>query len=142
MTGIDSGDTSPHKINDLFSRFPIVIQHEAGLTHMGRHTVPVLFKEFGSDVNLVDSVFHGFNHLLSGYAMYLGRFIRFNSWDVLLNPGTLLKFLLDNLHGEAFRFTISFGMLSFLVYLLFGLFLYLGPEDPFKDQRISRKSTG
>lgn len=80
-------------------------------------------------------------HLLSGYAMYLGRFIRFNSWDVLLNPGTLLKFLLDNLHGEAFRFTISFGMLSFLVYLLFGLFLYLGPEDPFKDQRISRKST-
>lgn len=69
-------------------------------------------------------------HLLTGYAMYLGRFIRFNSWDVLAKPLSLLLFVLDNLHAEAFSFTLHFFLLSLCIYVLFYLFLHLGKEEP------------
>ncbi|MFV9506281.1 MAG: DUF1361 domain-containing protein [Oscillochloridaceae bacterium umkhey_bin13] len=39
--------------------------------------------------------------LLSGVGVYLGRFLRWNSWDALLRPGTLLRELLTLLTDPA-----------------------------------------
>ncbi|AOY76826.1 DUF1361 domain-containing protein [Clostridium formicaceticum] len=68
-------------------------------------------------------------HFLSGYAIYLGRFIRFNSWDVIFSPLTLIKFLLYNIDSVAVRFTLYFFVLSLFVYSIFYLFIYLAEAD-------------
>jgi len=36
-------------------------------------------------------------HALSAIAIYLGRFIRFNSWDLVTQPHTILNVTIDNL---------------------------------------------
>lgn len=54
---------------------------------------------------------------ISGFGIYLGRFLRYNSWDILSNPTHLTKDLLHIvtkplLNKEVWLFTILFG--SFL----------------------------
>lgn len=73
--------------------------------------------------------FVGFSHLLSGYAIYLGRFIRFNSWDVILNPFQLIQFFFNNITGTAIVFSFHFFVLSFFIYLIFYLFIFVGKGD-------------
>lgn len=59
---------------------------------------------------------------LSSYGIYLGRFIRWNSWDMLLNPFDLLVSIFDNLHYQSFIFSIIYGALLTLMYaFLYGL---------------------
>lgn len=65
-------------------------------------------------------------HLLSGYAIYLGRFIRFNSWDVIFNPLELIRFLLFNIDKVSIIFTFYFFLLSLFLYCIFYLFIFLG----------------
>lgn len=67
-------------------------------------------------------------HLLSGYAIYLGRFIRFNSWDVIFNPLNIVKFVISNINKIAATFTFYFSLLSLLIYGVFYLFIYLGED--------------
>ena len=58
--------------------------------------------------------------LLSGFGIYLGRYMRFNSWNILTNPLTLFFDILNRvLHP--FSFPGTWG-----VTLVFGLFLLLG----------------
>lgn len=58
--------------------------------------------------------------LLSSFGIYLGRFLRFNSWDVLTNPVTLFYDIVSRLlHPAAHRGTWG-------VTLLYGVFLLLG----------------
>ena len=58
--------------------------------------------------------------LLSSFGIYLGRYLRFNSWDVLANPLTLFYDILNRvLHPFAFPGTWG-------VTLVFGLFLLIG----------------
>ncbi len=57
---------------------------------------------------------------LSSFGIYLGRFLRFNSWDVLTNPLTLFYDIADRLL-HPFHHPATWG-----VTLVFGAFLLLG----------------
>jgi uncharacterized membrane protein len=66
-------------------------------------------------------IFAAVSLLLSGFAIYLGRFLRWNSWDVLVNPSLLLG-LTDALihpwfHIRAFAVTAIFGVILTLGYV-------------------------
>jgi uncharacterized membrane protein len=57
--------------------------------------------------------------VLSGFAIYLGRFLRWNSWDVLAEPGRLFDLIGGALHPWAHTQAMS-------VTLIFGVILTLG----------------
>ena len=66
---------------------------------------------------LIGWLFAGTALLLGGLGIYLGRFSRFNSWDLVLNPT-------DVLYDVAIRFVHPFRNLSFFGFtLLFSAFL-------------------
>jgi uncharacterized membrane protein len=59
---------------------------------------------------------------LSGFGVYLGRFLRWNSWDIVRHPATLWNDILARLlhplaHGHTWGFTLGFGTLLILAYL-------------------------
>jgi uncharacterized membrane protein len=56
--------------------------------------------------------------LLSGFGVYLGRFERWNSWDVVGRPGELLAGLEDALCPKAAAFSLLFGLFVWAGYLL------------------------
>lgn len=68
---------------------------------------------------------------LSGYAIYLGRFLRWNSWDVLLNPFAIIFDISRTLFSlssfmEAFGTSLLFfGFLSLLYVFLWRFISYL-----------------
>jgi len=60
---------------------------------------------------------------LSGFGIYLGRFLRWNSWDVISNPQLLLVDIIERIkdplsHPRTWGVTIGFGILFLLGYLL------------------------
>ncbi len=72
---------------------------------------------------------------LSGFGIYVGRFMRFNSWDVLFKPRQLY-------HGigswaadpfatsSSLAFPILFGTFLFITYLMLYALTHLRPEMP------------
>jgi uncharacterized membrane protein len=61
---------------------------------------------------------------LSGLGVYLGRFLRFNSWDVIQSPMTLAKTALDQLvppwrHAQPHAFALFFAALLLGSYATF-----------------------
>src|SRR6516164_2638837 len=61
---------------------------------------------------------------LSGLGVYLGRFLRLNSWDLITEPRRVLSDVLDRLHEHAhdpspLAFTAMFGVLLLVFYLVF-----------------------
>ncbi len=59
--------------------------------------------------------------LSSSYGIYLGRYLRFNSWDVVINPFDLAKHMLlsvfsHNYYKETFAVTITFTIFLYLVF--------------------------
>lgn len=57
---------------------------------------------------------------LSSVGLYLGRFIRINSWDILQNPGDTASSIYDWLSDPSLR-SVSF----ILLYTLFFVFIYM-----------------
>jgi uncharacterized membrane protein len=65
---------------------------------------------------------------LCGYAIYLGRVLRWNTWDALFHPSGLLFDVSDNIlrpldHPQSFVVTLSFALLISSFYLLTWEFL-------------------
>lgn len=59
----------------------------------------------------------------SAYGIYLGRFLRWNSWDVLEAPKMLLEEIIHSLTHSSemlhtYGFTLSFGLLLLFMYLM------------------------
>ena len=65
--------------------------------------------------------------MLSGFAIFLGRFLRWNSWDVLLEPTLVFQIIGGMLrpwaHGQAVAVTIIFGAILTLGYITFRVLL-------------------
>lgn len=53
---------------------------------------------------------------ISSYGIYLGRFIRWNSWDIVSKPKVILNSILENSKHYSLEFTISFGLFLILIY--------------------------
>lgn len=59
---------------------------------------------------------------LSGFGVYLGRFLRWNSWDIVHQPHLLFKDIASRLldpfhHSHTWSFTLGFGTLLLFTYL-------------------------
>jgi uncharacterized membrane protein len=59
--------------------------------------------------------------LLCGYGIYLGRFLRFNSWDIVTNPVPLFSSVYHSIlhpiqHTGAWAFTVIFSCMLGIVY--------------------------
>lgn len=59
--------------------------------------------------------------ILTGFGIYLGRFLRFNSWDVFVNPSYLINAIRDIFSNkadliEALTYTSLFGVFIIVVY--------------------------
>ncbi|ASV29288.1 DUF1361 domain-containing protein [Maribacter cobaltidurans] len=58
--------------------------------------------------------------LLSGYGIYLGRFLRFNSWDIITQPITLLIKLLESIKDpKVWLFSLLFGGFIWILFIFF-----------------------
>jgi uncharacterized membrane protein len=67
---------------------------------------------------------------LSGFGVYLGRFERWNSWDVLINPIGLLADSFNWVHRHSAKFTVLFGLLLSTAYALLYSLTLIGPGRP------------
>lgn len=59
--------------------------------------------------------------LLGSYGVYLGRYLRYNSWDVVSHPATIIKttsshFIYPTEHLQTWAFTFSFAILLCIIY--------------------------
>ncbi|GAB3888324.1 DUF1361 domain-containing protein [Spirosoma agri] len=58
--------------------------------------------------------------LLSGFGIYLGRFGRWNSWDVLTNPLNLFSAIADATHNHlSIKLTLAYGFVLVVLYVAF-----------------------
>ncbi|MEH7385820.1 DUF1361 domain-containing protein [Bacillus sp. JJ1521] len=65
--------------------------------------------------------------LLSGIGVYIGRFLRFNSWDILFNPIQLFKQVVG-IDGFAMQFILIFTIFIIGCYVLFRAFRAASPS--------------
>lgn len=57
-----------------------------------------------------------------GYAVYIGRFIRFNSWDIFIAPLTILKTIFSKTNLFALQFSGAFAAYLLFIYSVFYTF--------------------
>jgi uncharacterized membrane protein len=70
---------------------------------------------------------------LSSFGVYLGRFVRFNSWDILNDPKEIVVTILGLAIDPSMRliaFTILFAVFYLFVYLTLYSFAHLVQEQP------------
>jgi uncharacterized membrane protein len=77
-------------------------------------------------------------HALCAIGIYLGRFLRFNSWDLIVNPEDVARSIIDDLiaHRPILVMLVSFVILTVLYRLLefltLGAILQLRSQKKFK----------
>ncbi|MEK6154598.1 DUF1361 domain-containing protein [Flavobacteriaceae bacterium 3-367] len=69
--------------------------------------------------------------LLSGYGIYLGRFLRFNSWDLFTRPLRLLREMVQTLPDpKVWLMTFAFGGFLWILFLVVQMRLYAVAATP------------
>ena len=69
--------------------------------------------------------------MLSGFGIYLGRYSRWNSWDIVMNPKGLLIDIYQQTHNPmAIKLSLVFGFVMWICYLAF---LNLKPHESTQD---------
>ncbi|WMI65946.1 DUF1361 domain-containing protein [Aestuariibaculum sp. YM273] len=71
---------------------------------------------------------------LTAFGIYLGRFLRYNSWEIIQNPIELFQDILDivihpMLHYEAWIFTFVFSIFLALMYQTLNIFYKTAPKN-------------
>ncbi len=68
--------------------------------------------------------------LLMSYGVYIGRYLRFNSWDAIFNPFELSKGMLHSIDAGTIGFVLAFSFLIFVFYSCFRIIL------PYRSQEL------
>jgi uncharacterized membrane protein len=105
--------------NIVFIFFCIFVSVVSGYISLYLVHVELYKRFYYKNVHLVI----GFIILLCSFAIYLGRFLRWNSWDVLINPAGLLFDVTDSIaspstHPDVFVTTITFFLLLSSMYIV------------------------
>tara|TARA_R110000868_G_scaffold21640_10_gene89832 strand:+ start:32868 stop:33545 length:678 start_codon:yes stop_codon:yes gene_type:complete len=62
--------------------------------------------------------------LLAGYGIYLGRFLRFNSWDIIMQPKSLLNQIIFSIYDpKMILMTFAFGGFIWILFSLMNYFM-------------------
>ena len=77
----------------------------------------------------------------TAFGIYIGRFLRWNTWDVIANPLQLFKSVTAILinpvaHPKAWGFTMGYGILLFLVFQFVKMLFFIRTSS--KDQDVQR----
>jgi uncharacterized membrane protein len=77
-----------------------------------------------------------FAGVLSGYGIYLGRFERFNSWDLFTNPFSLVRQVIGDFNNPlAIQTTLAFATVTMVLYVCLNLISSKAPS-PRGEQNI------
>lgn len=91
---------------------------------LGFYSVYIIHKELEKRFSGTFTIFIiGIIFFLCSFATYLGRFVRWNTWDIILQPLGLLfdvsdRFVNPELHNETYLATSSFLIVLFSAYLV------------------------
>lgn len=77
-------------------------------------------------------VFSLFVLLIASFGIYLGRFIRWNSWDLLLSPVELFNSAFSNFNTESLAFTFLFFAFLTILYVSFYYWSFLSRRQDFR----------
>jgi len=80
--------------------------------------------------------------IITGFAIYLGRDLRWNSWDIMIHPGALLFDISDRLlhpinYPDAFLTTVTFWLLLGAMYVVAWQLLAAGKSASSNSKRQS-----
>jgi uncharacterized membrane protein len=78
---------------------------------------------------------------LSGYGVYVGRFLRWNSWDIFRQPTTLLADIANSLFNPAYflkTYTVSLSLsaVMLLAYIVMVAMPHLGASMQVVGERV------
>ena len=82
-----------------------------------------LIKKYSS---MVTWIFVSIVHLLTGFAIYIGRFNRWNSWDIIIHPTNIITILQRSIDLKTLKFTLLFGVFSLVLYVINYILLEIG----------------
>jgi uncharacterized membrane protein len=63
--------------------------------------------------------FRVFIVMAMSYGVYIGRYLRFNSWDVIINPLDLSRSMYHSINAGTIGFVIVFGFFNLIFYSFF-----------------------
>ena len=71
--------------------------------------------------NRISGIFILCSFFLCAFGVYMGRYLRWNSWDILVNPGDIAADILDRFlnpfaHFKTWSVTILFGSFLYVMY--------------------------